>query len=461
MQNGIQESEGTASFRPFLSVAFSECLAALIQALDEEGLRPCILRNYEGFPNENIGGDVDFLIRPSDLPRAMRALRSIESVRIVGYAEHPHVASVFLAGTSSTPGSRSLQVDFFGSLGFKGLPYLPVDAVLQAAITRRAGNLNFFVPSPVHEAIISLLTSLLISAWLKEKYFPKVQGTFTSDRLEVIAALSPQFDLRVSTRLVDLVIEGDHRKVLDCVGSLRASLLMRSLLHMPYRSISAIARNYTMEFSALYLPESLETVCILGTEGSGKKRLIESLMPILQSSAKVVEKRPVKSRLTFGRAPGKMAESADPHAQVLSGSLVSMANVVLWLLEEWVSQFLRTKNLLLRICGGYYHELLIDPKRYRYGGPMWFARLIGKFIPSPDLWILLDPSTESFRSRGPDPTSPEALMQIEAYRAFVKTRKRYVILDASQPADRVTESAYAAIIDTLAQRADRRLKSRF
>jgi hypothetical protein len=460
MLNGIQESESAASFRPSLSVPFSEFLAALIQALDEEGLRPCILRNYEGFPNENVGGDVDFLIRPSDLQRAMRALRFIEGVRIVGYAEHPHVASVFLAGTSSTPGCRSLQVDFFRILGWKGLPYLPVEAVLQAAITRSAGNLRFYVPSPVHEAIISLLTSLLISGWLKEKYFPKVRGTFTSDRLEVIADLSPQFDSKVATRLVDSVIDGDYRKVLDCVGSLRASLVVRSLLHMPYRSISAMARHYAMEFSALYLPESLETVCILGTEGSGKARLIESLIPILQFSAKVVEKRPAKLRLTLGRQPGNMAERADPRAGVPSGSLVSMANVVLWQLEEWVSQFIRTRNLLLRIYEGYYHDLLINPKTYRYGGPMWFARFVGKLFPLPDLWVMLDPQTDNLQTTNPEVQPTEIRKQLDVYRAFVKTRKRYIILDASLPADQVTESAYAAIIDTLAKRADKTLKNR-
>jgi hypothetical protein len=461
MQNGIQESESAASFRPSLSLPFSEFLAALIQALEEEGLRPCILRNYEGFPNENVGGDVDFLIRPSDLPRAVRALRFIEGVRIVGYAEHPHVVSVFLAGTSSTPGSRSLQVDFFGKLGWKGLPYLPVDAVLQAAITRSAGNLNFLVPSTVHEAIISLLTNLLISGWLKEKYLPKVQGTFASHRLEVIGDLLPQFDLKAATRLVDSVIDGDRQNVLDCVGSLRASLVVRSLLRMPYRSISAIARHYTMEFSALYLPESLESVCILGTEGSGKTRLIESLIPILQSSAKVVENRPAKLLLTLGRPPGNMAESADPRAGVPSGPLVSMANVVLWQLEEWVSQFRRTRNLLLRICEGYYHDLLIDPKKYSYSGPMWFARLVGALLPTHDLWILLDPSSDGMQSEIQQGALAKTHAQLEAYRSFVRTRKRYVILDASCPAANVREGAYTAIIDTLADRAERKLKNRF
>jgi hypothetical protein len=43
----------------------------------------------------------------------------------------------------------------------------------------------------------------------------------------------------------------------------------------------------------------------------------------------------------------------------------------------------------------------------------------------------------------------------------VKTRKNYIILDASKPAGEVKENAYAAIIDMLAQGTESRLKSRF
>ena len=172
------------------ALSFSEFLAALIQSFDKEGLRPCILRNYEGFPASNVGGDVDFLIRPSELPRAIRALGSLRGIRIVGYAERHYVAHVFVEGVSSEPGIRALGLDFIWSLNWKGLEYLSTDAVLQTAMPRRAGDLTFLVPSPVHEAIISLLSSQLIGGWLKEKYFPKVQQTFAGERSEVIAALA-------------------------------------------------------------------------------------------------------------------------------------------------------------------------------------------------------------------------------------------------------------------------------
>jgi hypothetical protein len=138
-----------------------------------------------------------------------------------------------------------------------------------------------------------------------------------------------------------------------------------------------------------------------------------------------------------------------------------MAMVVLCLVDEWVGRFSGRKNLTLRIWESCYHDLLIAPQRYRYGGPRLFARLAAKLLPATDLWILLDPAIIGTESKGQEVPSADTLNQLEACRAFVKTRKSYVILDALEPIDRIAEGAYSSIIEMLAQRAERELKHRF
>jgi energy-coupling factor transporter ATP-binding protein EcfA2 len=381
-------------------------------------------------------------------------LKACESSAIAGT---PHVASVFVEGICATPGGRSFQVDFFLSLSWKGLPYLSVDAVLQASQPRQAGNIHFFVPSPVHEAIISLLTSLIIGGRIKEKYFPQVQRRFADNRCEVIAALLPQFGVKAVTRLVDSVIGGDRQKIHACVRSLRTCLALRSLLCKPIRSACSIVRHYAGEGEVRYSPRTIETVCILGPSGCGKTTIIENLIPLLQSSAKIVEKHHFKSRLTLARKSRRMNSRSDGCAQAQSGSLSSMAKALVWLLDEWLSQFIGKKNFTLRICGCSCQDLLIDPAKYGYNGPQWFARLASRFFPSPDLWILLDPAMRTEGGELPAQTA----RQIEAYRSFVKARKQHIILNAGKPAADLTEDVYAAIIDMLAQSTDRQLKRRF
>jgi hypothetical protein len=138
-----------------------------------------------------------------------------------------------------------------------------------------------------------------------------------------------------------------------------------------------------------------------------------------------------------------------------------MAKALVWLLEEWLGQFLKKKNLTLRIGEGRSYDLAIAPQEHSYSGPKWFAQLAGKLFPSPDLWLLLDTDVDGRKSTNGKALPAEAFRRLEAYRAFVKMKKKYVILNAIQPAARVTEEAYAAIIEMLAHRADRQLKRRF
>ncbi len=439
---------------------FSEFFAALIQALAAAGVRYCILRNYEGFPASIIGSDIDFLVSPSDLKLAIDALRSIEGVRVVGYVERPSAALVFLEGISPAPGIRGLEVDFDLSLAWKGLPFLITDAVLEAAIPFLAGGSTFLVPAPVHEAIISLFASLLVGGWLKEKYFPKIQATFADDRTTAIAALLPAFGLKAATRLVDSVIVADRKKLLGCVRSLRTSLVLRSFLHKPVHSCLTFVDHYTTEFEVRFSSKTLETVRILGPDGTGKATIIERLVPMLRFSAKV-ESRSLRPRHPHDREQGGMAAGSVPNVEAPQGRPGSTAMVAYWWVDEWRDRFSERKNLTLRIWESCYYDLSIASQTCRNRVSRLFARMAIKLLPATDLWILLDQTTESIQSSEESARSTEMLSQRETYRAFVKTRKSYVVLDALQPTDRITESAYTAIIEALARRAERVLKRRF
>jgi hypothetical protein len=443
------------------SISFGEFLLALFQALDKGGVRFCVLRNYEGFPANNVGSDLDILIIQSDLSTAVRALRSIQGIRIAGYAERYYVAHTFVEGVSPTPGIRALEVDFIWNLNWKGLPYLTTDTVMQAATLRQAGNLRFLVPSPVHEAIISLLSSLLIGTTIKDKYFPKVHNIFAGHRSVVIIALLPGFGLRNSARLVDYVIGGDREKIRGCVSSLRVSLALRNLLRRHVRCVIRIARYYTRELAVRCTPKTIESIRILGPDGYRTTAIIDGLIPLLLYTAKLVERRDSGPYITTNGALLNNNMSADSSTNTQGAPSVSMARITLWLLKEWLSQFKKKDNLTLRIIVNSYYDIFINAWMYSKGVTWWFARLITQLLPSCDLWILLDMTGGGSLSVNEDILSAETHRRLELYRYFVKTRKKYVILDANKPASSVTEEAYAAIIEATAQRTERRLKNHF
>lgn len=445
--------QGVSSLQPNV-LPFRKFFTALVDSFGKEGLQPFILRNYEGFPESNVGNDIDFLIRKSDMPHIIRAVKSIDGIRIVGYSERTSVAHVFVQGVCTVPGSRALQLDFIWCLNWKGQEYLRLDEVLRMAKPRQAGDLNFLVPSTVHEAIISLLSSLLIGGWLKEKYFPEVQKTFADDRPAAIASLSQKFGVRTATRLVDSVIGGDRPKILGCVRLLRNSLALHSLRHRPFRGALAVVRYYAREFALRYSRRTLEKVCILGPAGCGNTAIIDELLPMLQHSAVRVDTIHSGPQLRAEEKPSEKSVSADSLVEARSSSLLSAAGIVQWLVHEWLTEYTKERNLTLRICDCRCYELLIAPSKRQYDGPACFARLVGRAFPSAVLWIFIGQDYAAMQTA-------KIARQLESLRSFVGKNGNLVVLDASKPAVSVTEDVYAVIIDTLEQRTDGILRNRY
>lgn len=438
-------------------LSFSEFLAMLISAFEKEGLRFCVLRNYEGFPARNAGNDVDLLILPSELPRALRALRSVPGIRTVGYTERSSVALTYSDGISSQPDLRALQVDFIMSLAWKGMPYLTAQAVLDAAAPRSAGDLDFFVPSPVHEAIISLLSSLLIGGSLKEKYFTQVQQSFVSQRQAAIAAMAPQFGERSAARLVDAVIDGDRNKIVACVRPLRVSLALRGLLHSPSCSVSSFLGHYLTEFNIRFTRKSLETVCLIGPDPDLNSTIMEKLIPMLQSSAKTVERRDFAQWGSAARNAQESSQTKKARDLAGSGFLSFALKSAACLLMEWKSRFSETKNLTIAFYGESYENITIASRLSKTRIQARFAHLFGKLFPSHNLWILLEAPGVYPQPNRQGQSPADAAHRIEVYRSIVTEKKNHIILDARQPVAALTASAFGAIIETFARRAGKLL----
>lgn len=150
---------------------------------------------------------------------------------------------------------------------------------------------------------------------------------------------------------------------------------------------------------------------------------------------RVVRVRHLKPRLLVRRA--NVTIVVDPHGKPLRSAVVSLAKIFVWLMEEWCANLFHDKNSALLICDRYYHDLLVDPVRYRYGGPIWAAKVVGKLMPQPDLWILLDAPPQVLQTRKQEVAFEETARQRSAYLTFVRNEKNFAIVDAAQSLDKV------------------------
>ena len=140
---------------------------------------------------------------------------------------------------------------------------------------------------------------------------------------------------------------------------------------------------------------------------------------------------------------------SDPHKKPPRSAAVSLAKIVYWLIEEWCARAIESRKGAMLLCDRYYHDLLIDPKRYRYGGPLWAAQTIGHLMPRPNLWILLDAPVEVLQARKQEVTWEESDRQLRGYLSFVKKQQQAVIIDASNPIPQVVEEIVGVIQEAL------------
>jgi len=101
-------------------------------------------------------------------------------------------------------------------------------------------------------------------------------------------------------------------------------------------------------------------------------------------------------------------------------------------------------------------DILVDPKRYRYGGPLWLTRLIWHLIPKPDLIILLDAPPEVLRARKQEISYEEIARQRGVYLSMVRTMQNGRVVDASQSFEHVAGQVSDIILQHLAMRIARR-----
>ncbi|MBC8441371.1 MAG: hypothetical protein H8D87_16990 [Deltaproteobacteria bacterium] len=434
-------------------------LILFISKLKNKNIQCCILRNYEGLPFKNNSNDIDFLILPEDLSKALKILFNLDGIRATGLIERPYVTSVFLNNVQWRNNTNSIQIDLVVMLSWKGLPFLSVPSVLSNAIPISGTKQLLKKPIPVHEAIISLFSSYLLGGWINEKYQNKVRIIFNNNKQAVLIALSSFLPKTLCFLILEGVISDNKNFLLGKLPEIRRSLILNNFKNKPLFSLKAMLRHFYIELKIRYTPYYIDTVCFLGTDGSGKSTVISCITAMLKGTTKEIKYKHLKPQLFKKGEVSKVVTA--PHAKPPRSKFISTIKIISWLFLYWQDRFFhKHKSLTLRIWDRYYHDLLIDPLRYRYGAPMEIAHFLAKLVPKPDLFILLDAPTKVLQNRKQEVPFKETKRQRKAYLSLIGNMKNAVIIDTSQKLENVATDVYDEIINFLVSRAAKRMSER-
>ena len=188
-------------------------------------------------------------------------------------------------------------------------------------------------------------------------------------------------------------------------------------------------------------PQSGLHIVFLGPDGVGKSTVIDHMRQALGEAFAGVNYQ------TF--APALLPENLQPkketpHELPPRSLPISLVKAAWWSICYTAGYYVAVRPPMARahlvLNHRYLLDAIVDPRRYRYSGPLWLLKAIWRIAPKPDLIILLDAPAEIINARKRETTLAETARQRDGYRALVEGTPGSHIVDVNRPvAETVTE----------------------
>jgi len=424
----------------------------LLRILEDVSSPLAVLHGYQTFP-ESIPSDVDIIGTKAVLEQ-LKCLVAAGRYKVVQVIQYESTSYAWIFVAKDTSGRHVyLQIDFSvdyrgdGRIFYRAEELLPHKQIFKGVIPVLPPALEFgyYVVKKIRKGRIEPRHA----ARLTELYRQDPEGC----RKE-LAKFFPENELEQIVRAAE---SGDWTPVQTSIRFIRRDMLRKVAVAHPWDVPIFYMGDFYRLVKRILQPAGI-VVAFLGMDGSGKTSVIEgvgeALLPIFHRQ-KIIHLRPSL------RAKQYQGPVTNPHGRPPRGFFLSVGKLFYWWAEYAVGWFLsvfpsKVRKALI-LFDRYYHDLLVDSKRYRYGGPMWLARLATRFVPKPDLFIFLDLPAEVAYSRKPEVPPEEARKLREQYLKLARSLPNSHVVDASRPFAEVVTEVEQIILDYMAERTARRL----
>ena len=431
--------------------ARAELFIDIIQTLETEGQKLCILNGYQDYP-EQISSDIDAI---SDNSLAIPHILSQHKVATVIQILQHEATAFFCVLYRNNGGKPTLVIlDVYADYRRNGRVFFQGREFLETC-----QSFKFFkVPAAKLEFSYYLIKKIAKGS-LDETQGQRLSELYLQDVVGCKQQLEQFFSLAETQLVSEAASSGNWDLVRSQINNLRRAMLNRVAREHALRTFQYFCGEFMRWIKRIRQPTGLMVV-FLGADGSGKSTVIDRVKQDLALAFRCNQYIHLRPRL--GLAVNKNSVPViDPHGKPSRGWFTSTLKIIYFIFDYIMGYLWKIYPHLVRstfvIFDRYYHDLLVDPKRYRFGGSVKLAQWLGQLIPQPDLWILLDAPAEVLQARKQEVSFEETARQREAYLEMISNFSNSVIVDASQPLDEVVADVNKAILDVMAKRIQNRL----
>lgn len=294
-------------------------------------------------------------------------------------------------------------------------------------------------------------------------------GRVSSLEVERLRELAQQMSQEQARSIAETLCGvGGNRKVVeacrmgriqDLLGALRRQIWLGRLRRHPLKTITYLIRRVVLPRNRSGEPTGA-VIVLLGPDGVGKSTVAKFLSEDL---------RPLFSvQRSYHWRPGLLGWSSsdepvtDPHRSPPRGQIASMVYLLVFFLDNILGFVFQISPILVRrgliIFDRSFSDVLVDPRRYRYGGPHWAALLLERLVPPREaLVVVLDASETSILSRKNELSSAEVLRQRNGYRRLVEnTSKETRVVSTDDGLDDIRRQVLHTAVAYFASRFSKR-----
>jgi len=428
---------------------------ALFDYLNANGVPYVVAGDVRDYA-DRISSDVDIVVAPNvlaSIPARLNSFLGNHQAQLVQVIPHERTAITFICAWSGDRGnSRFLQVDVCSDFIHMGRLFLCAQELLTGRVTVPAISSGMHVPAPA-PAFLYYLLKKVDKGELNDR-----QGDYLSTEWQKDdATVRRMLGRFLPPSSVGLVARAAATNQWSPVRAAMAELRLQLRRNRHFTPATWLLEQFH-KLQRIRQPTGL-MLAVLGSDGTGKSTTIARVAADLAPMFPRVRQYHLRPRLLHSdRTSGPVVQ---PHAQSHRGLPASMVKLAWWCTEYTIGYAFRVFPDLVRsslvLFDRYYHDVLVDPVRYRYGAPAALARFTAHFIPRPDLTIVLTAPADVVHKRKQEVALAETARQQDAYVALATRLFNAYVVDAARPPDVVAADVEQIIVRHMHRRTAHRL----
>ena len=442
------------SSRPVPDTFEHSVLSRLFGILSHAAIGHAVLRNHNHLPVRLGARDLDLIVRPADLQRAVavivRVARDFGLQSADFYADERMTQLAFVGRRKQ--GLFDLKIDLFTSSQVFGIELMSAEEML--------ADLRWHNGIPVVSEHVQLLDKwlfhLAVGRPLHRKYDERFARIARENRPSLLERLAPLLGRAEAERQLAAVAAGAASLLAPLRPGPRIRMLARMWGRQDTNGLASTARFIGERLRNRLSPHGL-LVSVSGPDGSGKTTVIDLALAELRQiygtdSVDYHHFRPsVLPRIAeVARAAGGTdkvdTDYARPHRARPSGVAGSLARLSYYGMDYVLGYFRVIRPALtdrrVVLFDRYYHDMICDPGRSRVRLPRWCLRAAASLLPRPGIAFFVKVAPEVAYARKAELAVDQIADLNRRYGDLVR-RRWMVEIGNHGPA----EEAAAAIVD--------------